>query len=80
MLVTQSCLILFDPMDYSPPASSVVEFSRRKYWSELHFPSPGGLPDAGIEPGSPTLQADCLLSQPPEKMVRTTAAISMVRR
>ena len=35
-----------------------VEFSRQGYWSGLPFPSPGGLPDAGIEPGSPALQAD----------------------
>ena len=40
-------------------------FSRQEYWSGLPFPSPGDLPDPGIEPGSPTLQADALSSEPP---------------
>ena len=40
-------------------------FSRQKYWSGLPFPSPGDLPDAGVEPRSPTLQADALTSEPP---------------
>ena len=33
-------------------------FSRQEYWSGLPFPSPGDLPDPGVEPGSPALQAD----------------------
>ena len=41
-------------------------FSRQEYWSGLPFPSPGNLPNPGIEPGSPTLQADALLSEPPD--------------
>ena len=40
-----------------------MEFSREAYWSGLPFPSPGDFPDPGIEPGSPSLQADAL---PPE--------------
>ena len=44
-----------------------VEFSRQEYWSGLPFPSPGDLPDPGIESGSPTLQADSLPSEPPGK-------------
>ena len=40
-------------------------FSREEYWCGLPFPSPGDLPDPGIEPGSPTLQADALTSEPP---------------
>ena len=40
-------------------------FSRQESWSGLPFPSPGDLPDPGIEPGSPALQADTLPSQPP---------------
>ena len=39
-----------------------IEFSRQEYWSGLPFPSPGDLPDPGIEPGSPSLQADYHLS------------------
>ena len=37
-------------------------FSRQEHWSGLTFPSPGDLPDPGIEPGSPTLEADALTS------------------
>ena len=44
-----------------------MEFSRQEYWSGLPFPSPGDLPDPGIEPGSPALQADTLPSEPPGK-------------
>jgi len=42
-------------------------FSRQEYWSGLLFPSPGDLPDQGIEPGSPALEADTLASEPPGK-------------
>ena len=42
-----------------------MEFSRHDCWSGLPFPSPGALPDPGIEPRSPELQADALLSEPP---------------
>ena len=42
-------------------------FSRQKYWSGLPFPSPGDLPNPGIKPGSPALQADALSSEPPGK-------------
>ena len=41
--------------------------SRQKYWSGLPFPSPGDLPDPGIEPRSPSLHTDSLLSVPPGK-------------
>ena len=44
-----------------------MEFSRQEYWSGLPFPSPENLPDPGIEPGSPALQADALPSEPPGK-------------
>ena len=40
-------------------------FSRQEYWSGLLFPSPGDLPDPGIKPRSPALQADALTSEPP---------------
>ena len=48
---------------YQAPPS--MGFSRQEYWSRLPLPSPGGLPDPGIEPGSPTFQADTLTSEPP---------------
>ena len=48
-------------------ASLSMGFSRQEYWSELPFPSPGDLPDPGIKPRSPTLEADALTSEPPGK-------------
>ena len=48
----------------APPS---MGFSRQEYWSGLPLPSPGDLPDPGTEPGSPTLQADALTSEPPGK-------------
>ena len=42
-------------------------FSKQEYWSGLPFPCPGDLPDPGIEPRSPALQADTLTSEPPGK-------------
>ena len=50
---------------YQAPQS--MEFSRQEYWSGLPFPSPGDLPNTGIEPRSPALQADALLSELPGK-------------
>jgi len=46
-----------------------MEFSRQDYWSGLPFPSPRDLPDPGIKPGSPVLQAYALPSEPPEKPI-----------
>ena len=65
--VAQSCPTLCDPVDCSPPGSSVHGFSRQEYWSGLPFPSPGDLPNPGIEPRSPALRADALTSEPPGK-------------
>ena len=76
-LVPQSGLTLCDPVDCSPPGFSVhgilqarilewiaiLGFSRQEYWSGLPFPSPGDLPNLGIESRSPALQADSLLSE-----------------
>ena len=44
-----------------------MEFSRQEYWNGLFCPSLGELPNPGIKPGSPALQADCLPSEPPGK-------------
>ena len=49
---------------YQAPPS--MGFSTQACWSGLPFPSPGDFPDPGIEPGSPTLQADALPSEPPD--------------
>ena len=48
-----------------------MEFSKQEYWSELPFPSPEDIPNPGIEPGSPALQAgDALPSEPPGKPLK----------
>ena len=48
-------------------------FSRQEYWNALPFPSPGDIPNPGIEPESPALQADALTSEPPgAKQFRST--------
>ena len=58
--VTQSYPTLCDPMTVTCQAPLSMEFSRQKYWSGLSFPSPEDLPDPGIKPASPALQADSL--------------------
>ena len=61
-----SLLRLFEtPWTVAYQASPSMGFSRQEYWSGLPFPSPGDLPDPGIEPRSPTLEADALTSEPP---------------
>ena len=55
------------PWTVAHQAPQSMGFSRQQYWSGLPFPSPGDLPDPGIEPGSPPLQADALSSEPPRK-------------
>ena len=57
--------ILCDPMDCTCQAPLSMGFFRQDYWSGLPSPSPGDLPNPGIEPGCPALQADSLLSEPP---------------
>ena len=56
----QSCLTLCQPIDCSLQVSHSMGFSRQEYRTGLPFPSPGDLPNPGIEPGSPALQADAL--------------------
>ena len=61
----QLCLTFCDPMDGTIICQTPLSmgFSRQEYWSGLPFPSPGKLPNPGIEPWSPALQADCLLTK-----------------
>ena len=60
-----SCIQLFAiPWIVAHQAPLYMEFSRQEYWSGLPFPSPGDLPNPGIKPRYPTLQADILLSLP----------------
>ena len=55
------------PWTVAYQASPSMGFSRQEYWSGLPFPSPGDLPDPGIEPGSPASWADVLTSEPRRK-------------
>ena len=65
VLVVQLCLTLCDPMDSSHQTPLSIEFSRQDYLSGLPFTSSRDLPDPGIEPKTPELQADSLPSEPP---------------
>ena len=65
-----SCPILCDPVDCSPPGSSVRKFSRKEHWSGLLCLPPRDLPDPGFEPTSPIsppLQADSSPTEPSGK-------------
>ena len=55
------------PWTVAYQAAPYMGFSRQEYWSGLPFPFPGNLPNPRIKPGSLTLQADALLSEPPGK-------------
>ena len=55
-----SCIQLFA----TPWTIQSMEFSRPEYWSGYPFPSPGDLPNPGMKPRSPTLQADSLPAEP----------------
>ena len=55
------------PWSVAHKAPFSMEFSRQEYWTGLPYPSPGDLPDPGIEPVSLALQADTLPSEPPGK-------------
>ena len=65
-LVAKSCPTLCDPVNCSPPGSSVHGFPRQEYWDGLPFPSPD-LPDAGIKPLSPAWQVDSYTIELPGK-------------
>ena len=59
-----SCVQLFaTPWTVTCQSPLSIEFSRQEYWSGLPFPSPGYLPDPGIEPRSPALWADYVYVQ-----------------
>ena len=60
---------------YQAPPS--MGFSRQEYWSGLPLPSPGDFPDPGIEPRSPTLEADSLTSEPPGKLDQVKLSIGL---
>ena len=72
MLVAQSCLTLCDPMDCSLPGSSVHGILQARILEWVTIPFYRGSSDPGIEPRSPELQADSLLSEPPGKPIKST--------
>ena len=57
-------------MDCSPPGSSIHEILPQESWSGLPFPFPRDLPEPGMEPRSPAVQADSLLSEPPKQKTK----------
>ena len=63
VLVAQSCPTLCDPMTVAHQVLLSMGFPRQEYWNGFPLPSPGDLPDPGIEPRSPALQVDALLSE-----------------
>ena len=66
-LVTKSCPSLATPWTIACQAPQSIGFSRQEYWSGLPFHAPGDLPDPGIEPRSPVLQAVSLPTELPGK-------------
>ena len=56
-----------------------MEFSKQDHWSELSFSPPGDRPNSRIEPGSPTLQANFLLSEPPRKCMCSYRLLDKIR-
>ena len=67
-LFTKLCPTLVTPWTIADQASPSMGFSKQEYWSGLPFPSPGDLPNPGIEPGSPASQSDSLPTEPPGKL------------
>ena len=76
--VVGKCLSLSDPMDCSPQAPLSMEFSRQEYWSGLPFPSPGVLPNPGIEPVSPAVAGRLFTTEPPGKPTHSHTLIQNV--
>ena len=74
MLAAQSCLTLCDPVDCSPPGSSLHGILQARILEWVAFPSPGDLRDPGIERGSLILQADSLWSEHQAILLLVTVA------
>ena len=69
VLVTQLVQLFVTPWTVAYHVPLSMGFPGQEYWSGLPFPSPGDLPDPGIEPRSPVLQMDSLPSEPPGKPI-----------
>ena len=73
-VLCESCSVVSDSL-------SPTEFSRPEYWSGQLFPSPGDLPNPGIEPRSPALQVDSLPAEPGGKPTKTgVGSLSLLQR
>ena len=66
-LFAKSCLTLVTPWTVACQVPLSMGFSGQEFWTGLPFPSPGDLPDPGIEPASPVLQKHSLPTEPPGK-------------
>ena len=64
-------------MDYSPSIFSVHGIPRQEYWSGLPFPSPGDLPNLGIEPMSPAVAGGFFTTEPPGKLTHVILSLSV---
>ena len=81
LLCLFSCVQLFVTLwTVALQAPLSMEFSRQEYWSGLPFPSPGYLPNPGIKPPSPALQADSLPSELPQKPIYGTVTVDKPRQ
>ena len=78
--VAQSCQTLCNPMDCSPPGSSVHGILQAGVLEWLPCPPAGDLPNPGIEPGSATRQADSLLPEPPAKPLLVCTSTQSIYR
>ena len=78
--VAQSCPTLCDPMDFSPPVSSLHGILQARILEWVAVPFSRNLPNPGIEPRSPTLQVESLPSEPPGKLdsSEVTSKITML--
>ena len=76
-LVAKMCPTLATPWTVACQAPLLTGLPRQEYQSEFPFPSPGDLPDPGIKPVSPALQADSLSPEPPEKPITNIIIVEM---
>ena len=77
-MATHSSILAWEiPWTVACQAPLLMGFPRQEYWSELPFPSPEDLPDPGIKPVSPALQADSLSTEPPGKPITNIIIVEM---
>ena len=74
--VAQSCPTLCDPMDCSPPGSSVHGILKARILEWVAIPFPGDIPNPGMEPGSPALQVDSTICTTMEAEVGSNVRLS----